>query len=114
MRLLQPNVHLVAHPVGKPIPLVALACSSRSTRSVRLPFRANAADKFFAVVVLPTPPLCIAIAIFRAMKPCYALFDFYKFVCCYSQLYKKKLVCTSSHVYLSEHNSALDRACSNL
>src|ERR1700757_4934567 len=46
----------------KPNELVAFAWGSRSTSKIRLPDSANAALRFTAVVVLPTPPFWLAIA----------------------------------------------------
>src|SRR5437660_8257783 len=46
----------------KPNELVAFAWGSRSTSKIRLPNSANAAPRFTAVVVLPTPPFWLAIA----------------------------------------------------
>ena len=45
-----------------PRPLVQFACGSRSTRSTRWPRSARAAERFRAVVVLPTPPFWLAMA----------------------------------------------------
>src|SRR5450759_2773096 len=41
-------------------------CASRSMSNIRCPNSARAAPRFTAVVVLPTPPFCIATAIVRA------------------------------------------------
>src|SRR5258708_13214720 len=49
-------------PFSKPMALVALAWGSRSMSNTRLPFSARQAERFTAVVVLPTPPFCLAIA----------------------------------------------------
>lgn len=43
-----------------PMALVALACGSRSMRSVWIFFSARAAARLTAVVVLPTPPFWLA------------------------------------------------------
>src|SRR5690606_20176431 len=43
-----------------PLPIVALPCGSRSTSSVRWPWRASAAARLTVVVVLPTPPFWFA------------------------------------------------------
>src|SRR5579875_2850438 len=51
---------------SSPRPVVALACGSRSTSSVRKPSSASAAPRLMAVVVLPTPPFWFATAITRA------------------------------------------------
>jgi hypothetical protein len=48
--------------------MVALPCGSRSTSSTRLGVRASAAARFTAVVVLPTPPFWLAMAMMRAMR----------------------------------------------
>src|ERR1700746_1464381 len=53
---------LLPGPVSKPIALVALAWGSRSMSNMRLPFSAKQAERFTAVVVLPTPPFWLAIA----------------------------------------------------
>src|SRR5689334_1400070 len=45
-----------------------LACGSRSRRSVFDPRRANAAARLMAVVVLPTPPFWLVIAIIKFSK----------------------------------------------
>src|SRR3977135_3367619 len=45
---------------------VRWAGASRSIRSTRWPSSARAAPRFTAVVVLPTPPFCMATAIVRA------------------------------------------------
>src|SRR5580693_7751296 len=47
---------------SKPTALVALAWGSRSMSNTRLPFSARQAERFTAVVVLPTPPFWLAIA----------------------------------------------------
>ena len=49
---------------------VLLPCGSRSASSTRLPLRARAAARLIAVVVLPTPPFWLAMAIF---SPCIGL-----------------------------------------
>src|SRR5450631_1252073 len=41
-------------------------CASRSMSNIRCPNSARAAPRLTAVVVLPTPPFCIATAIVRA------------------------------------------------
>src|SRR5258705_11541966 len=41
-------------------------CASRSIKSTRWPSSAKAAPRLTAVVVLPTPPFCMATAIVRA------------------------------------------------
>ena len=46
-----------------PSPMVHPAWGSRSTSKTLLPLSARAADKFIAVVVFPTPPLLLAMAI---------------------------------------------------
>src|SRR5438552_3978771 len=48
------------------MPLVALPCGSPSTNRVRFSAAARLAARFTAVVVLPTPPFWLAIAITRA------------------------------------------------
>src|SRR6202041_3679811 len=53
---------LLPTPFSKPIPLVALAWGSRSINNTRLPFSAKQAERFTAVVVLPTPAFWLAIA----------------------------------------------------
>src|ERR1700740_1961474 len=53
---------LLPGPFSKPIALVALAWGSRSISKTRLPFSAKQAERFTAVVVLPTPPFWLAIA----------------------------------------------------
>src|SRR6059058_6319826 len=45
-------------------------CGSRSRSSTRRPFRANAAARLTAVVVLPTPPFWFAIAMTVPMFSC--------------------------------------------
>src|SRR5215471_4751516 len=45
-----------------PTPLEALACGSRSTKSVGRSAAARLAARFTAVVVFPTPPFWLAIA----------------------------------------------------
>src|SRR5436190_16944633 len=60
-----------------------LAWGSRSRRSVLLPRRANAAARLMAVVVLPTPPFWLVIAIINvpavvaesSFKPTYYNFE---------------------------------------
>src|ERR671934_1432833 len=49
-----------------PRPVEALPCGSRSTTRTRLPRPASAAPRLTAVVVLPTPPFWLAIAIILA------------------------------------------------
>src|SRR5580698_10459639 len=49
--------------VGRPRPLVALACGSRSTSSTRAPRSARHAERLTDVVVFPTPPFWFATAI---------------------------------------------------
>src|ERR1700679_1944444 len=49
--------------VGRPRPLVALACGSRSTSSTRAPRSARQAARLTEVVVFPTPPFWFATAI---------------------------------------------------
>ena len=56
-----------------PSALVALACWSMSTRRVLIFLRASAADKFTAVVVLPTPPFWFAIENIFAGIVCFIL-----------------------------------------
>ena len=53
---------LLPTPFSKPIALVAFAWGSRSISNTRLPFSAKQAERFTAVVVLPTPPFWFAIA----------------------------------------------------
>src|SRR5262249_50237777 len=49
-----------------PNPVEALPCGSRSMISTRSPIAASAVPRLIAVVVLPTPPFWLAIAITRA------------------------------------------------
>ena len=49
-----------------PTPLEALPCGSQSTRSVRRSAAARLAARFTAVVVLPTPPFWLAMAMMVA------------------------------------------------
>src|SRR5262245_37003154 len=48
-----------------PTPLVALAWGSTSARRTELPLIARAALRFTAVVVFPTPPFCLTMAMTR-------------------------------------------------
>src|ERR1700727_1186480 len=48
-----------------PRPVEALPCGSRSTISTRSPTAASAVARLIAVVVLPTPPFWLAIAMMR-------------------------------------------------
>src|ERR1041385_1685438 len=48
--------------LSTPLPIVALPCGSRSTRSTRRPARARAAARLTLVVVLPTPPFWLTTA----------------------------------------------------
>src|ERR1044071_9377935 len=50
-------------PIGSRNEIELLAWGSRSRRSVLVPRRANAAARLMAVVVLPTPPFWLVIAI---------------------------------------------------
>lgn len=43
-------------PLQIPIPVVALPCGSKSTKSTFLPNTARDAERFILVVVFPTPP----------------------------------------------------------
>jgi len=54
--------------LSTPLPMVALPCESRSTSSTRRGAAARAAARFTAVVVLPTPPFWLAMAMMRAMR----------------------------------------------
>src|SRR5205814_4358859 len=56
-----------------PTPLVALPCGSASTRRVLRSAVAREAARFTAVVVLPTPPFWLAIAMTRVgiVRHCY-------------------------------------------
>src|SRR5947207_14546034 len=49
-----------------PSPVEALPCGSRSTTSTRCPAALSAVARLTAVVVLPTPPFWLAIAMIRA------------------------------------------------
>src|SRR5262245_64781385 len=49
--------------------LVAWACGSRSSTQTRWPHSARAAARLTAVVVLPTPPFWLMIAIRRMGRP---------------------------------------------
>src|SRR5262252_3818730 len=51
-----------------PMPEVALAWGSRSIRRTFWSYAASAAERLMAVVVLPTPPFWLAIAMIRAMR----------------------------------------------
>ena len=54
---------MLSAPSGsEPIPLVALACGSRSMSSTLCPRAASPAERLIAVVVLPTPPFWLAVA----------------------------------------------------
>src|SRR5690554_7737697 len=48
-----------------PRPVEALPCGSRSRSSTRRPILASAAPRLIAVVVLPTPPFWLAMAMIR-------------------------------------------------
>ena len=50
-----------------PQPMVALPCGSRSTSSTRLPIMASAAARLTQVVVFPTPPFWLAMAMQRVI-----------------------------------------------
>src|SRR6056297_3640083 len=52
-------------PTSIPRPVEALPCGSRSTISTRAPESASAAPRLIVVVVLPTPPFWLAIAMMR-------------------------------------------------
>src|SRR6056297_2391064 len=52
-------------PASIPRPVEALPCGSRSTISTRAPESASAAPRLIVVVVLPTPPFWLAIAMMR-------------------------------------------------
>ena len=54
-------------PFRNPRPEVALACGSRSTRSTLRSRAARAAPRLIAVVVFPTPPFWLAMAMTRPM-----------------------------------------------
>jgi len=54
--------------IGSRNEIELLACGSRSRRSVSDPRRANAAARLMAVVVLPTPPFWLVIAIIKFSK----------------------------------------------
>src|SRR5215469_3462695 len=54
-----------------PLPMVALPWGSRSKRSTRRLVAASDAARLTAVVVLPTPPFCIAMAMTRFMATVY-------------------------------------------
>src|SRR3954463_8580488 len=51
-----------------PSPVLALPCGSRSMTRMRCPAAASAVARLTAVVVLPTPPFWLAIAIMRARR----------------------------------------------
>src|SRR5439155_12907871 len=55
-------------PGGRPRPVLALPCGSRSTTRTRRPVAAKAVARLPAVVVLPTPPFWLAIAMMRARR----------------------------------------------
>src|SRR5438105_3074654 len=56
---------------GRPSPLVAFACGSRSMSKVRTPLAARQAARLTDVVVLPTPPFWLATAmIFIGAQEC--------------------------------------------
>ena len=48
--------------LSTPMPLVALACGSKSHSSTRLPLAFTAAARLTQVVVLPTPPFWLTMA----------------------------------------------------
>src|SRR5206468_9253358 len=56
------SYRLIGSTPSKPNELVAFAWGSRSTSKTRYPSSANAAPRFTAVVVLPTPPFWLATA----------------------------------------------------
>src|SRR5258707_15804444 len=51
-----------------PRPVLALPCGSRSMTRTRRPTAASAVARLTAVVVLPTPPFWLAIAMMRARR----------------------------------------------
>src|SRR6516225_2039071 len=50
---------------GTPSPVEALPCGSESSNSTRSPMAARAVPRLMAVVVLPTPPFWLAMAMTR-------------------------------------------------
>ena len=57
--------------LSTPQPMVALPCGSQSISSTRRCVAASEAARFTAVVVLPTPPFWLAIAMTRFMRQVY-------------------------------------------
>src|ERR1043166_9601212 len=60
-------------PIGSRNEIELLACGSRSRSSVFEPRRANAAARLIAVVVFPTPPFWLVIAIINSVTQTFSL-----------------------------------------
>ena len=58
-----------------PRPLVVLACGSQSTKTVFIWAAASEADRLTAVVVFPTPPFWLAMAMIFAKSLLYTIYS---------------------------------------
>ena len=91
-----------------PSPLVVFPCGSKSIVSTFFPASARQADRLIAVVVLPTPPFWLAIAIILPMFfPFYytlILCTFPVNLCNFGTLYRYNSTFFSNIEYLEHYN----------